>query len=331
MEIKKVLLPHRPTVDRIAALTILEDAVGHLLEIEFVNQTKVFTKEEFDLLTSEGVYLLGVGRGETYAELGFKSETSFMVHVLDITKDAALEKLCEIMDRNNATGFLRKQAYSINWIIRQAYRLGYDPVNVVRKTQDVVCVFLGALRVEKKEFTETPEIKAFLMNVGRQFGPFSVSRFVRDFATVTVNEHTPVMPFASWFITIHDKAKIAQEDAEARAHERFEEFRVPTRLRGFGVWTEDDSPYLASELAKQRDLVVARNANGNIVIFSRLLNLAPVGEQLADERDSDGHPIWQYDSRFNAVFNGTESVESSPTKKSKEEIIGVIQNYAMPK
>lgn len=329
MDVKKVLLPHRPTADRIAALTILEDAVGHLLEVEFVNQTRVFTKEEFERLTGEGVYLLGVGRGETYAELGFRSETSLMANMLGITKDAAMEKLCEIMDRNNATGFLRKQSYSVNWIIRQAYRLDYDPVNVVRKTQDVVRAFLTALRAEKKEFTETPEIKSFLNVVGRQFGPFTVSRFVRDF--MTANGKTPVLPFASWFVTVHDKAKIAQEDAEARAHERFEEFRVPTRLRGFGVWIEDNNPYLAGELAKQRDMVVARNAGGNIVIFSRLLNLASVGEQLADERDSDGYPLWQYDSRFNAVFNGTESVESLPTRKTKAEIIGVIQAYATPK
>lgn len=331
MEIKKVLLPHRPTVDRIAAFTILEDAAGHLLEIEFVNQTKEFTKEEFERLTNEGAYLLGVGRGETYAELGFKSETSLVVHTLDIAKDAALEKLCEVMDKNNATGFLRRQTYSINWIIRQAYRLGYDPMNAVRSTQSVVRAFLAALRTEKRRVTETPEIKALLNVIGRQFGPFSVSRFVRDF-TIATNEQTSVLPLAQWFVTVHDKAKIAQETAEARAmSERFEEFRVPTHLRGYGIWVEDDDPYLASELAKHRDLVVARSGKGNIVIFSRLLNLAPVGEILADERDSDDHPVWMYDARFNAVFNGTESVESVPTQKTKAEIIGVIQYYATPK
>ncbi len=329
MNINKVLLPYRPTVDRNSALTVLEDFVGHLLEIGFANQTKKFTEEETEQLATEGIYSLGVGRGETYEELGFKSETSLIVDMLGITKDAALEKLCEIMDRHNHDGHLRKQRYSITWIIRQAYRLGYDPVLVVRITQEVVRAFLTALQAEKREFVETPETRLILNTTGRQFGPFSVSRFVRDL-TVSGRPITPV----SWFIQVHDEAKERQAAAAKRAEtEKFEGFLIPTRYGPrHGVWIDDGDPYLSEKLAIQKDAVIVRNGKGNVVILSRTMHLDIVGEQLADdEYDEAEYPIWKYDSRFNAVFNGTEGVESPPTKKTKEEIIGIVQAYAMLK
>ncbi|MEK7074817.1 MAG: hypothetical protein AAB968_03550, partial [Patescibacteria group bacterium] len=66
--LEAVIMPNRPTLDRIGAYYILENVEGRPLKIEFMNQTVFLPDHELSELSDQGIFPIGVGCGETYRD-----------------------------------------------------------------------------------------------------------------------------------------------------------------------------------------------------------------------------------------------------------------------
>lgn len=331
MAYNTVILPDRPTVDRIAAYVIFEEAVERTLDIAFGSQGVLLSDADMEALAKDGKFPIGIGKGMTYRDCEidgkrFGSETSLILYELrnvgKLAEDMVLDDFARMMDRNNKDGYLVHQQLSINWIVRQAYRLGCDPKMVVRWCSDVVSVFLRARRIElanglslglrdrAKEMAN-----AVLMRLPESArihnGPMSVQRYIRDMTSLEAIEDTIVSHAMLW-VEIHDRARARQVAAKETADtRRFPTFQLTGR-REKGVWLDSDDFYLMNELVHRCSLVVMRSSAGSIVIMSKRFRLDDMATTLM-EREPDR---WYYEPfQHNVLAN-----EAPPTALSREKL-----------
>lgn len=347
MAFSKVLLSHRPTVDRIGAFDIVQKALGRELEIEFVNQTISLSDADVRGLVSCGIIPIGVGKGRTYRERNidgkkFGSETALALYNLRAVghlppADQVLDDFAAMMSRNNDDGYLVHQSYSVNQILRDAYRLGHDPEEVeytfsdqeiVRRGSHVVRTYLdarekGGLDLGARERMNGMSVVELLPHWARsQNGSMTVLRYMRNMCMLGVSEDE-LHERALWLIRINDRAAQKEQQAEARvAAGDFETFEIPDQSE-VGTWVDSDDPYLLKALAGRRQLVVMRSHTGNMIIMSKTFNLAKVGAALQNQEPGLWHV--EYGKR-NIIANGTESVMMPKTglsRKALEYIIGI--------
>lgn len=349
MAISAVMLSHRSTIDRIAAFDLVQQAVGRELDIIFANQTDNLSAAEAKGLAEKGVVLIGVGRGRTYRErqidgkkLG--SETELLLNDLLATvlpKTPVLADFSAMMSRNNKDGYLVHQSYSVNRIIRDAYRLGHDPEEVgytfsdqevVRRGAHVVRMYLNAREREKdgldlgarERIKCMPAVELLPEWARFQNGPMTVLRYMRDMCVLGVSEDE-LRERASWFIGINDRAAEKEMEAEMLVDAAdFETFKIPCQSSA-GTWAESDDPYLLKALAGRRDLVVMRSHLGNVIIMSKAFNLAKVGAAMQTQEPG----LWHIETNLygksrNIVANGTESVHERGTGLSRVAIEYII-------
>lgn len=345
----KVLLPHRPTVDRIGSFEIAQRAFGQELEIEFVNQTINLSDADVRALINDGVIPIGVGKGRTYRERSidgkkFGSETALALYNLRAVghlppADQVLDDFTAMMSRNNNDGYLVHQPYSVNQILRDAYRLGHDSEEitftfsdeeVVRRGAHVVRMYLNAREKGGIDLGARERIKGMtavelLPDWARsQNGPMTVLRYMRDMSVFNVLQDE-IAYRAQWFIAINDRAAQKEQQAEARvAAGDFETFEIPGQS-STGTWVDSDDPYLLKALAGRRHLVVMRSHLGNVIIMSKAFNLAKVGAVLQTQEPGRWHTETNLHGKSrNIVANGTESVYERGTGLSRMAIQYVI-------
>lgn len=345
MTISSVMLSHRPTVDRIAAFDLVQQVVGRPLDILFANQTDNLSNAEVKALGDEGIVLIGVGKGRTYRERQidgrkFGSETELLLNdllttVLPHSRSRVLGDFAAMMSRNNEDGYLVRQPYSVNQIIRDAYRLGHDPEEiaftfsdeeVVRRGAHVVRMYLnarekGGLDLGARErIKRMPAVELLPEWARQQNGPLTVGRYMRDMCMLEVTEEE-LRERALWFIRINDRAAKKEEEAEKRVDAG--DFNTFFEISGYGmqgIWVKSDDPYLLKVLAGRRHLVAMRSHLGNVIIVSKTFNLAKVGVAL--QAQEPGH--WHVESgKRNVVANGTESVPMSKTGLSQT-VLGYV-------
>lgn len=329
MAFSKAMMPHRSTLDRATALYLLETAIGRPMEIQFVNQTISLSDDDLNVLSDEGIFPLGVGRGRTYRDRGFGSETAVIVHELRSacklsTENAVLDNVIAMMDADNRNGKFRRQPYSVCWIMRQGYRLGHDPSEtgytftdeeVVRRGMHVVAVYLEANQHNRhinlgmrEQMMRTPTMQLLPEGGPRNHqGPMTVSRYIRDMFMLGLPEDD-ISQRVKWFVRVHDRAKERQAAAknlvEAGGFDIFE----LSSYREVGTWVDSDDPYLLENLAKNRPLVVMRRSNGNVIIMSTKFDLSGTASALMNREQ-----CWYYQASPQILANGTEGIEEAPT------------------
>lgn len=347
MAFSKVMMPHRPTLDRVAALHVLEATIKRSLEIAFVNQTIPLSDDDLEILSDNGIFPMGVGLGRTYGDRGFGSETGVIVHELRLAgkispQDKVLDNFVAMMDHNNNPnqngGYLRRQPYSINWIMRQAYRLGNDPSEVkfiftdeeiTRRVMHVVAVYLEAnlrnghvtLGV-REQVMRAPAMQ--LLPAGKtpdegprnHQSPMTISRYVRDMFILELSEDEMIEK-VKWFVRVHDRARERKSAAKKQVCAGgFDIFEL-SGYREVGTWVDSDDPYLLEELVENRPLVVMRSSKGNVIIMSKKFDLSGTARLFLNQER-----CWYYQasSQIQILANGTERVQDTPTGLRQDEI-----------
>ena len=347
MAFSEVMLPNRPVLHHVAALHVLEAAIGRPLEITFVNQSISLSDDDLYNLSNRGIFPIGVGSGRLYKDRGFGSETAVIVHELRsvgiLQEDKVLDDFVTMMDLNNnhqsrQGGYLRRQPYSVAWIMRQGYRLGNDSSeveflstdeDVVRRVMHVVAVYLEANRHNgginlglREQVMRTPAMQLLpsgdTANKGprNHQGPMTVSRYIRDMFVLGLSEDE-MLEKAGWFVSVHDRAKERQAAARKRIDAGgFSMFELSDYATETGIWVDSDDPYLLEELAKTKNypLVVMRNSQGNVIIMSVMFDLSGCASFLSHEQ------CWYYQASPQFLANGTEGVKDMPTALSREVI-----------
>lgn len=341
------LLPNRATLDPITALYVLERVIGRTLKIEFANPGMDMSDETLQKLSAKGVFTIGIGKNRTHKDREvqgklFGSEAALMIHELRsiglLSQDNILDTFTEMLDRDNTNGHLKRQPYSGYWIVQQAYRLGrhgqeeiITDEEIVRHGMHLVSVYVQASKSKvrpslalRKHIMNSPAMQ-FLPEQGAartHQGPLTVSRYIRDMYICKIDEQD-IVERTKWFVAVHDWAKKQQQMADHTAESQgFRTFSVG-KYKDAGVWVESDSPYLLSAVARRHDLVVMRSSRGNIIIMSKMFNLAMVAEIL-QHAEPDGR--WHYaPDPLNVLANGTESHdEIESTNFSREEVELVV-------
>ena len=348
MAFLEVMLPNRPVLHHVAALHVLEAAIGRPLEITFVNQSISLSDDDLYNLSNRGIFPIGVGSGRLYKDRGFGSETAVIVHELRsvgkiLQKDKVLDDLVTMMDLNNnhqsrQGGYLRRQPYSVAWIMRQGYRLGNDPSEVefsstdeevVRRVMHVVASYLeanrrnGSINLGAREQAMCTAAMQLLpggdtANKGprNHQGPMTVSRYIRDMFVLGLSEDE-MLEKAEWFVRVHDRAKERQVAARKRIDAGgFSMFELPGYTES-GTWIDSDDPYLLEDLAKTKShpLVVMRSSRGNVIIMSVMFDLSGAASLFLSKEQ-----CWYYQASPQFLANGTEGVEDIPTVFSREVI-----------
>ncbi|MDP3769860.1 MAG: hypothetical protein Q8R40_02905 [bacterium] len=354
-------MPNRSTIDRIAAREILERVVGRPLTTRFMNQEIMLSDADLKALADAGTFSIGVGKSRTYRDREingrkFGSETAIMIYELRQSNlipatDPVLDEFAKMMDRNNKDGYLVHQPNSVNWDIRQGYRLSVDPTEigftfdheeVVRRAGRVIRAFINASEMAGKRDKETLEraknaLALKLLPEGNariHCGPMTVSRYIRDMFVLGFTEHE-MLDNARWFVDIHNRAKARQQLAKqlVDAQEREGAIKFDTFPLGLhderGTQVDSDDPYLTEELVGRRHLVAIQSSKGNVIIMSKkTFDLSGVGKALSDAEPGK----WMYlPGSQNIVANGTEGVEVTPTGLSKATIQKFIGLKVVPK
>lgn len=160
-EIKGIIVPIRPTFDKIVALWALLRALGKTLQ-QFEPVFHSSDDENDPVLREKanvGWYLLDVGPNKYQCrKTGSALET--VVRDFNIT-DQTILALVPVVNKNNATGFLKSYSpsktskgeewvfrfneeerltvdtstlnYSLAWLLREAYKVGFNPIEVVKR------------------------------------------------------------------------------------------------------------------------------------------------------------------------------------------------------
>lgn len=332
MAIKTACLRNWPNLDVVVAYTLLEEALSASLEVTFESRNLMLSDDEVRDLAARGVFTIGVGKGRTYEDCKvdgktFGSETSLLLYGVRshecLGNDGSVRELETWMDRDNADGRLtKKQPYSAGWIMHQAFRLGYDHQEVVNRVAHVVRVLIDSTRMKKEKRPDLGMHEAAkkcsamaMLSRGDYYGPFTVRRYIRDMFMLGYDEKDMVAK-AGWFIEVHEKAKRREVAAKKVAETaKFDAFCL-SRHQEFGTWAESDDPYLMSRLGQDKDLVVMRNSNGNVIMMSREFDFSDVACAFG-EKEPD---LWYFDADRNILANGTESEPAVPTALGRESL-----------
>ena len=235
----------------------------------------------------------------------------------------------ELVGDNQHGGYLKGYPYSIVWILRELYKLGYDPLEVIHQTSHVINTWLDVeerkVEVYHRDFPPYgPVAEAIEETKKGNFAPFTVSRYIRDlFQTDVVAAKIEEM--ADYWITGWYTAK----ERIREAAEKFKTMPKPTfftKSRICCLLLDTSCPYLAREAVNHYKIVVIHNPKtGHVLIKSRKMDLSQLGSWLKSlEPDR-----WFYDWLLGAVMNGSLTYpEEQPTTLPRDEITGAICRLA---
>ena len=329
-------LPRWPTLDEIIAYGILEDILKRPLQISFMNKDRVLTNAELQELNQQGVLLVGFDKKVGPNEEAISSTASMVDELRSVgglpAEDNVLDELARMLARDNQDGYLTKsQPFAAGFVAQSAYRHGYDHQEVVYRTAHVGQVLVkvmtersnGRPDLASHEHAKLTPAMALLPEKAPRThcGPFTVSRYIRDMYTLGYTD-ADMVARASWFIEIHNQAKVQRAAADnAAITQTFEKFRLAGQTK-IGLWVQSDDPYLMAALATDRyDLVAMRSSKGNVIVMSKSFDLSHVAHDLMTKEPDR----WYYGSgQRNMLANGTERVQRPPTQFSRDEIVQSI-------
>ncbi|MBI4114759.1 MAG: hypothetical protein HY445_02870 [Candidatus Niyogibacteria bacterium] len=301
----------RPVLHGIAAYfylsLFLEKEIGELA-IEFSDQPVNVSQ-----CVEEGKFPLLRGTGALRAVFNHFGQ--------ELTLDAD-KRIMAIFEKNDKDGHLRSYPYSITWLCRQAYRLGYDPAEVVVRAADVVRAFRNNI-LDKKEVPNVEAFSDILSVIKSSFQPFSLSRYLRDLVSEGVGSEN-VRSRIEWFYSLHKRAEQEQEKALHVAPAYISvgsEFHI-----GYFV---TDNKFVADVNQKKYDVLAIRDAKTKnaIIFFDKKFSsprsvIAPILQKLqAGEEER-----WKVIPDRYIVANGTESSDAIPTERSDQDIFGIIKD-----
>lgn len=333
-----VVVIREPQLDKIAAKRELERFLNYELPVfVFWGSNDEPDDATFQQWIDGSIIPIDLGRDKYHAR-GTRSALESVITDYEIPLDPALGELLGLINQNNLTGFLKGFYGSITWTLRELYKLGYNPIEVIAAVSHVVDVFLDAH--SKPALPGEAAILERLVGglIGKDFlksnfGPFTIPRYMRDMWRLGVPVEEIVRRakyFADGWQSAQQMRKQAQDsllNGEGKGFEVVLNFELGF---GRGGLVKTDSPYVGRELVQEFLLVAIKNSNGNVRIQTthkgkrKRLNLATLCRELEKLEPK----LWFHDPRLPACFNGTRQYqEVPPTRISEDQLVALIRKY----
>ncbi len=323
-----VAVPECPPIDKAVARVLAERALGASLPvIQFWNHP-ICSREQLTAWETDDVLAIDLG-AEKYHSAG-KQSAAEMVAELFYTNlsdlPPAVSRLLEIVAKNNQTGYLKGFPYSMAWTMRELYKLpGYDHHEVFDRAGEVIHTWLEAQEsTSDTAYCDEGHIAEIFNKVDRhrQFGPFSVSRYIRDLWQLG-NDIDEITEEAGFWVDGHDRAKAAIEDGKREFATMAKTSFVVNDLICTAL--ETDNPFVIKAGSYACDILVAKNSRtGQAVIMTKKANTAPLAREL---RTREGE-LWYHQASQGIVLNGGFMYSGlTPTALSLETLVELVQQF----
>ena len=337
-----VVLPAEPPIDKVfAAMLVANRNSVSLQTIEFWANTRA-TPEQFRMWRGAGIYPIDLDDFK-YHEAGVKSASEFVaVHLSMMTMTAegmvsnltpGVQKLMDMINKNNGSGYLRGMKFSIPYIIREAYKLKADDAfhaDLVSKAIDVLESFAAvengtiARSVENLE-EALPDLVDMLRKSMDQ--PLTLGRYLRD-RWVLGDEPGDIRTKVGFWLDQFNAVEKRVAEAEKTLS------GLQTRkwsVAGFaGVVLKSDDHFIlkAATRSRQWGVRIVVTGPGHTTISTNGLDLSKVNEVL--QRLEPGK--WYYQAQMGALINGGPQYTAvEPTGLSTEHLIQMLQGKVQPK
>ena len=248
-----------------------------------------------------------------------------------VVRDHGLEELpgvrylVEILNKNNATGYLKNDEGSLVALIREMFNIGAAKPSQSSRLGVISLLWPAATAFLKASEVDPTAVRA-------TGNPFTV-RNVRGMLRMAGWKEASITAYCDQLDRMFQKVAKKQEAAAQKAREKpVCTFEVPifgTEQKGIGGFVETDDTRYAGEhfRSHQNTLVlVVRRSSGNVAIFCR-------GEQsfesLHAALDGKEPGLWFLDSRPTSpmLLNGSTTRSAPATALKKPEIIRLIQEH----
>ncbi|MEW6407583.1 MAG: hypothetical protein AB1465_02735 [Patescibacteria group bacterium] len=340
MEEKKVIiLPSDFTIDDVAASHCFLEV--HKCKLDDV-EVRFYTHEMLGQVFGDNVYLIDCGPND-YKERGSGCATGVVCSDFRIA-DEALDKLIEVLTRNNQTGFLRQRNFALPFAIRSVQRsvqrTEKDPLLILRNALEVIDVYLRLKRTKRFDAGEARAMILESKTLNAVDG--EMQAFLAEYRGGKKMEyHVFTLP---WYIAarmvledkvsdIRDSAKfwfrmfLAIEKARKEAIESLEGRKCFIEIEG-SYWfvAETDNPFITEYVFRYCVVAIVRNpVTGNVAIMTarrnRRFDMSQVGRVLNQKEKG----IWYYNDRIQAVLNGSARRPQPATKLTIAEIFEIVK------
>lgn len=332
---KGVIMLNKPPIDKIAALALLERALGTSVPIAQFWESNRCSPEQ--MLEWEAGNLLPIDIGdEKYHQSGFGSATERVAEMFELNSPAE-RKLVELMNKNNQTGNLKAGGpLSVAWSVRELYEFDdFDQRDIVARAKDVVHAYLKVLAGDWDASRSNPGLSGAMPELVQEtvkgnFAPFTTSRYLRDlwFTGTPVED---IKEKVRWWLEGGKRAKANVDRAKAE-YDRMKNTVYEARTAGGKSTTyillETADRFLVKAAGYDRGVgvrVVKNPVTGHgLIAGQKHTNLAALATVL--EREEPG--LWYYARETQTLINGGQQyVETPPTRYSLEELGQLLEQY----
>lgn len=356
---KRLVFPARPTFDKMVGGFLVATAMGKVFELppmEFRSEQHP-SPLDWDRWEKGQAYVIDVGAQKYQLQEKGSAAEIIISREPELKKNDVLLKLVKMTVDNNQTGFLKGIPQSIVWILREMYQDGHPVREVVEAVMDVVHCWVRVHESEQlnqplfseartiDSLRECSELKDILQRCASKtlVDEFSVGQYVANMWCCGYSTDL-IKLRANWFLDANRVAKLRKEGLGKvwdQADKRFFAFDGQSATRAVFIRTIEEG--LAgwaikniTRAGKPIQLVMVRRfrhdpRERNVAILTNATcrpNLSALAEALilveghAQENKSGA---WYFDTRINALLNGTSGFGAPATFLSDELLINLVE------
>lgn len=322
-----------PPIDKAAAQAVVEIAQGgNHLAIEDWYGENTCPDAQLQRWEAAGVLPIDIGSEKYHGKAG--SATEFVIRKLGIRRTPAINRLIQVLDENNRTGYLKGATLSVAYVMRELYESEeYDAADVVARAVMVVKTWLWDHSYDPLEgrddaaFEAEPGLTEIRDATRGDYCDFTVGQYAR--ALWRSGRSVPAISEAARF-WIAGCTVVGREMAEAqnfilRDHaQNPDEFEINVpNGKLWGRWIETTNSRVTKAASRNYDVVVVRHAKrGHVSIMTDGLDVSLIfGELIRREPD-----CWVRSG--GAVINGGRMYRDvKPTEGTKDGFIWMVRSF----
>lgn len=328
-----VALPRKPPIDKVVAATLVMYRNSKPLElIEFWNDNKV-APEQHALWRDAHIYTIDLG-DRKYHQAGVKSSAEFVATHLGMldTLTPGFQKLLDMVNRNNATGYLRGMKFSIAYIIREAYELKDDEAFHVELVSKAMNIAESYALVENGNVIQSvenlEEVFPDLVDKLRKSmdSPLTLGRYLRDLWALGEGANDIRAKIGFWLDQFAAVEKRAAEAEITLSNLKPKPWSVAGRA-GIVIRSDDHFLLKAATRNRQWGIRIVVTGPGHTTISANGLDLTRVAEVL-QRLEPDR---WYFQAQMGAIINGGPQYTGVlPTELSVTHLIQMLQAKVQP-
>jgi len=331
------VLPYKPPFDKIFALVLLNQKSQTPIE-----QVRYWIRndcppEQFAQWRDEKLYPIDIG-DRKYHQALFQgkpvgSASEFVVRHFGLELTDAGQRVLEMVNKNNKTGYLKAYKFAVPHIMRELYELRDDEdfhIDVISNTTAVIDAFTevenGTIAQSEEGLEEAlPDLVAEFAPC--QYQPFTLGRYMRDLWLLGNNPADIRDKLTFW---TKNWSEVQQRLAAGR--EAFQKLSLREHdIAGTkAVIISSDDRFLAKAAIKsgKYGIRIIRTGAGHTVISTNGYDLQRVFDSLRGKEPGR----WYYQPKMGALINGgPQYVGVEPTAIAPQELLKLLQAKVSPK